>query len=87
MIDFVIIVVVLTVFYYIGCWVDFPERFYRRIDLRKRLEASRPGGPVAYIDSGSRVYLARKLAELASPTEGEFYRICKKYDVSVHDPL
>lgn len=89
MIDLVIIIVVLSACFYIGCWVDFPNRFYRRFDLHKRLESSRPGGPVTYTNPKSRVYLARKLAELVSPfhLDEEFYKICKKYDVCLHDPL
>jgi hypothetical protein len=89
MIDLVIVVVVLSACLYIGCWADFPERVYRRIDLRKRLAASRPGGSITYTNAASRVYLARKLAELVSPRrpDEEFYRICRKYDVSLHEPL
>lgn len=89
MIDLVIIVVALSACFYIGCWVDFPEKVYRRIHLRKRLADSRPGGSVTYTNAASRVYLARKLAELVSPHHPDeaFYRICRKYDVSLHDPL
>lgn len=86
MIDLLVIIVIFAVCYW--QWLNL-SCIYHRIDLRKRLSDSRPGGTIIYDSPASRVYLARKLAELVSPLhpDKEFYKICRKYDVSLHDPL
>jgi hypothetical protein len=88
MIDLLAIIFIFSACYYVGRWVNL-GCIYQTIELRKRLSASRLGGSITYDNPASRVYLARKLAELVSPLhpDKEFYKICRKYDVSLHDPL